>query len=165
MIGGNCGNLLFINAVVRALMTDEHTEFYPTYYRADFSQAEIEFANETFDGFILPMADAFRDDNIQYLEGLTRFIERLKIPCYVIGVGLRAPYEPDLMKKRKSDSTVFNFVKAVLDHSTMIGVRGEVTGEYLNKLGFKQEKDYTVIGCPSVSVFLNPQISCGGGIG
>ena len=37
--------------------------------------------------FILPMEDVFRNDNIQYLEGATYYINKLEIPCYVIGGG------------------------------------------------------------------------------
>jgi hypothetical protein len=42
---------------------------------------------------------------------------------------------------------VKDFVAAVLDHSTSIGVRGECTAEYLRTLGFKSVE---VIGCPSM---------------
>ena len=44
---------------------------------------------------------------------------------------------------------MYDFFKAVLNKSAMIGVRGEFTGNYLKKLGFIPEKVYTVIGCPS----------------
>lgn len=164
MLEGNCGNLLFINAIFRTFMIDQNTEFYPTYYRAIFSQKEIDYVNDNFDAFILSMADAFRDDNISYLEGITSFINGLKIPCHVIGVGLRAPYEPNLNEKRACDSAVFNFVKAVLNKSAVVGVRGEVTGAYLSKLGFEEEKDYSVIGCPSISTLLSLNLKSGGGV-
>lgn len=161
-VGGNIGNLLFINGVAKLLMTDEATNFTPTMYRADFSSDEIEYINNTFDAFVLPMADAFRDDNINYLDGLTRFINKLSIPCYLIGVGLRASYEPELEKARKCDFYVKNFIRAVLNHSAQVGVRGQITADYLKKLGFSEDRDYTVIGCPSVSAFLKPELRGGG---
>ena len=39
------------------------------------------------------------------------------------------------------------FVRAVLDHGPSIGVRGELTAEYLRSLGFR---DVEVVGCPSM---------------
>lgn len=163
-LGGNSGNLLFINAMFRTMMTDYDVEFSPTYYRCHFSLKEIAHINETFDAFVLPMADIFRDDTIEYLEGLTEFINHLKIPCYLIGVGLRAPYEPHLEEKRKCDEAVCSFVRAVLRHSSIVGVRGIITGEYLKRKGFIEGRDYEVIGCPSVSALLRPEeIVRGGG--
>ena len=35
----------------------------------------------------------------------------------------------------------------------MIGIRGEMTGDYLKDLGFLPEQHYTVIGCPSMYTF------------
>lgn len=45
------------------------------------------------------------------------------------------------------------FVKAILNKSAILGLQGEITAAYLRKLGFTEEKDFTVIGCPVV--FMN----------
>src|SRR5699024_7137094 len=44
-------------------------------------------------------------------------------------------------------------VRAILEKSSIIGVRGEITAEYLKQKGFRPEKDFTVIGCPSLYMF------------
>jgi polysaccharide pyruvyl transferase WcaK-like protein len=48
------------------------------------------------------------------------------------------------------EKEVRKFVGAVLDRSTSIGVRGEITRDYLKHLGFS---DVEVIGCPSMFYF------------
>ncbi|WP_047596347.1 polysaccharide pyruvyl transferase family protein, partial [Salmonella enterica] len=80
----------------------------------------------------------------------TQLIRKLKIPVIVTGVGLRANYEPQLDEGFSFDEDVTNFVKAVLEKSAQIGVRGQITADYLKKLGFNAELDFRVIGCPSL---------------
>ena len=74
-------------------------------------------------------------------------IEGLTIPVTVLGVGLQAPIPYESGANRAWDDSVKAFVRAVLDRSPSIGVRGEYTQDYLNQLGFK---DVEVIGCPSM---------------
>lgn len=68
------------------------------------------------------------------LNELTSFVKKLKIPCYVIGVGLKESYEPDFSQPKPQDEAVKKFVTAVLEKSNCIGVRGELTGKYLETL-------------------------------
>ena len=49
----------------------------------------------------------------------------------------------------RETETVQRFVRAVLDHSATIGVRGEFTREYLATLGFGDEH-VDVVGCTSL---------------
>ena len=149
-IGGNSGNLLYAQSVFRTLMVGEDTNLVPNYYRyAPLSPARV---NEHFDAFIIPLADAFRP-NYPELINMTEFIERLTIPCVVIGVGLRAPFDYTPGRHFDFDDDVKRFVKAVLKRSAKIGVRGEITSAYLSSLGFKEGQDHTVIGCPSMYTF------------
>ena len=117
--GGNVGNLMFINAVGES--TDPKGDNYVeiTHYRADVTNAET--INRNFDCFLLPLADAFRDDNVAQLKRLTALIKKLRIPCVVVGVGLRARYD------------------SAVDEPL-----------YLRHLGFREEQDFTQIGCPSM---------------
>jgi hypothetical protein len=48
---------------------------------------------------------------------------------------------------------VKEFISAVLKKSKIIGVRGHITADYMEGLGFIPEKDFTVIGCPSMYTF------------
>lgn len=148
VIGTNVGNFLYLDGVLRSIMVDEDTIIEPNYYNTNLYDPE--YVNENFDCFVIPLADAFRENFVGELNGLTRFVRKLTIPCYVTGVGLKAPYEPDFSQSRPQDAAVRAFVHAVLDKSACIGVRGALTGKYLETLGFKEDKDFMVIGCPSM---------------
>ena len=99
------------------------------------------------------MADAVRADFVREMKGLTKLVKSLKIPCFVIGIGVRAPYEPEVDFSYSFDDVVREFLKAVLEKSAIIGVRGWITADYLSRLGFKEERDFTIIGCPSMYTF------------
>lgn len=47
---------------------------------------DCERINEEYSAFVIPLANAFRD-NYKGLDRLIPFIEKLKIPCVVDGVG------------------------------------------------------------------------------
>ncbi len=153
-LGGNSGNLMFLYGTMNVLTTSR-TECVSTYYKTEWTDAEIDEINQTYSAFVLPLADAFRANFIRDLNAYTKLIRKLKIPCVVNGVGLRAMYEPQLEETRPFDEDVREFVKAVLDHSAMLGLRGGITGDYLSKLGFAPERDFTVIGCPSMYMYGN----------
>lgn len=150
-IGANSGNLLYAFGVYRTLMTED-TIIDMDYYGVErsYTDKDIDRINQEYDAYVCPLADAFRDAFTDKLKKYTHFFNRLTIPCYVIGVGLRAPYEPDITSPKIFDEAAKDFVKAALKKSSVIGLRGEITGEYLKHLGFREEIDYTPIGCPSV---------------
>lgn len=149
-IGGNVGNLIYAYTVYRTLMTED-TNIVPDYYSRNPNNADE--INEKYDAYIIPLADAFRTDFIHELKDYTKLIKRLKIPVVVVGVGLRAPFEPKLNEGFPFDEDVQAFVEAVLEKSNMIGVRGQITADYLTRLGFREGVDHTVIGCPSMYAF------------
>lgn len=146
-LGGNSGNLLYQYSMVKTLST-EGTVVVPNQYRIHLNDADR--INEECEMFIIPLADAFRKDFMRELREITELVKHLTIPCVVTGVGLRSTYEPDFSKTKMFDEDVKNFINAVLDKSAMLGLRGEITAEYLKRLGYKEEVDYTVIGCPSL---------------
>ena len=149
-IGNNVGNLLYAFGVNRTLSV-EGTEVVPNYYKVEPSKAEE--INEQYDAYIIPLADAFRPDFRGDLKKMTELVKKLTIPVIVIGVGLRAPFEPGLENKFPFDEEVREFVKAILEKSAMVGVRGEITAQYLSNLGFREGIDHTVIGCPSMYTY------------
>lgn len=153
LLHGNVGNLVYGNGVYRALMTEPDMELVSTNYRLDYSEEEIERFNSEFECFVIPMADSIRPGFSLEFQGLTRLVKALKIPSYVIGIGMQAPYEPGRDFRYPFDDDVRNYISAVLEKSTMIGVRGEMTADYLGRLGFQPERDFTVIGCPSMYTF------------
>lgn len=151
-IRGNVGNLVNAYGVFRTLMT-EGTTITPDYYKTNHNNADL--INEKYDYYIIPLADAFRKEFVHTLRRYTKLIKKLKIPVVVIGVGLRASYEPNLDEGFPFDDDANSFVSAVLEKSSIIGVRGEITAKYLSKLGFREEIDHMVIGCPSMYTFGN----------
>lgn len=149
-IGGNVGNLVYAYSIYRTLLTDD-VEITPDYYKIEPGKAEE--INETYDCYIIPLADAFRTDFVPQLRLYTELIKKLTIPVIVIGVGLRAPFEPKLDEGFPFDEDVKAFVSAVLEKSPTIGLRGEITSKYLSRLGFKEGSEHIVIGCPSMYTF------------
>ncbi|MGN0155973.1 MAG: polysaccharide pyruvyl transferase family protein [Lachnospiraceae bacterium] len=148
-LGSNSGNLLYQFSILKALMTSEEDVLVANYYEP--FRYSPEYVNENFDVFIIPLADAFRDSFVTELRQLTEFVKQLKIPCVVTGVGLRGPYEPNFYTEEyKFNNDVKEFMKAVLEKSAIVGVRGQITADYLSYLGFREDKDFMVIGCPSL---------------
>lgn len=130
LIGRNSGNMMFAYSVMNALTTN-NAVCVPTYYQNSWSDQEIDYINQTYDALILPLADGFRDDFVPALRALTQLMKKLIIPCIVIGVGLRADFEPKLNIPRSFDKTTKEFVSEVLNHSACLGLRGEITAQYL----------------------------------
>ena len=156
LIGSNSGNLIFAHSVARIIMT-EGTQI-DTFRTSDWTDTPeelskvAEYYNETYDMMILPLANAIRVSFIDDLKLMTKVIRQLTIPCVIIGVGIQTNLEKDLTNKRLARVTK-KFIRSVLEKSAMVGVRGEITGDYLKSLGFIPEKDYTVIGCPSLFMY------------
>lgn len=150
LIGGNIGNLIYAYSIYRNLMTED-VEIVPDKYRIDEKDADM--INKYYDAYIIPLADAFRDTFVENLKKYTRLFEKLTIPVIVIGVGVKAPINKRIKDGFSFDKEVTEFVKAVLKRSNMIGVRGQITADYLSYLGFTEGVDHTVIGCPSMYTF------------
>ena len=144
-IGGNSGNMLFVHSMFRTLMLDDNTTIDVNYNQWDLK--ECEKINETYDAFVIPLANAFRSDFLGW-DKMIPFIEKLKIPCIVTGVGVQMDYEPDFNRSYSFDEDAKLFCKKVLEKSASIGVRGEITAKYLENLGFKNH--IRIIGCPSM---------------
>ncbi|WP_339283202.1 polysaccharide pyruvyl transferase family protein [Oceanobacillus sp. FSL K6-3682] len=149
-IGNNVGNLMYAYSVFRNLTT-ENVELVSDYYRTN--PADADMINETYNAYAIPLANAIRPGFIPTLKKYTELIEKLKIPVYVIGMGMAFPYEPNIDSKRPFDDDVRRFVSAVLEKSSILGLRGQITSDYLSYLGFKEGRDHQVIGCPSMYTY------------
>lgn len=152
LVGDNVGNLLFAYGAMNVLWTEE-TSIDHIYDKAYYSEQEIDFINSNYDVFVMPMADAFRSTYVKQLLSFTNLIQNLKIPVVVLGIGYRTTYEPQFDKDQELNKVVKKFVETVLDHSNKLGLRGEITGSYLKKLGFKEDRDFIPIGCPSLYTY------------
>lgn len=155
LIGGNSGNLVYAYSVFRTLFT-EGTRIDVDGYaceRGTWTDADIERVNATYDAYVIPLADAFRPGFAGSLRNMTSAIEKLTIPCHVIGVGVRAPLGADVAAGLACDKEARRFLRAVLRKSALVGLRGATTARYLEHLGFAQGSSYAVIGCPSMYGF------------
>ena len=151
-IGGNSGNMIFPHSLFRILMTkDTQIDTIKTNHK--FSKKEAKDINEKYDYFVIPLANAFRPEFAKELIYLAELADQLTIPCVVIGVGVQAPVDSTMNNQFEFDDASKIFVKSILKRSAIIGVRGEMTATYLKKLGFKEERDFTVIGCPSMYMY------------
>lgn len=151
VIGNNNGNMLYAFSVIRTIMKDEDYIIDADHYLHEAYKSlddEIEYINSTYDMYVLPLANAFRYKYRFALSRLTDFIERIKIPVVVIGVGVGNVEDVETNKDK-----ITAFVKAALDKSAIIGVRGEDTVAALSQLGFREGKEITAIGCPSAYTF------------
>ena len=153
--GRNAGNLVFTDAMHKLLSTPD-AQITPNSFlseRPGINQGYIDRINEQFDVFVVPLANAFRKKFVGNLKRLTQVIEGLKIPVVVVGVGVeggvRSLDDPFPSPEGELREAVIAFVRAVLERSASIGVRGEFTQAYLAELGFGDEV-IDVVGCPSL---------------
>lgn len=144
------------------MLSTPGTEIVPNNYmtgRVGIDDKLIQRINDEYDKFVVPLANAFRPSFKANLQRLTRVISGLDIPVTVVGVGS----QHNLAGAAKADDPIAEDVKAfmtaVLNRSASVGVRGEMTAEYLSGLGFGDEH-VDVIGCPSLYLRgKNPQVS------
>ena len=147
LIGNNTGNLVFSQAVYRLLSTagnDLET--------SGLAKSHPRVINSRFDHVVIPLANAFRPTYIETLDALSTLIEQLTVPVTVLGVGEQASLNGVYKGADSVKPATTRFVRAVLDRSPSIGVRGERTRDYLNSLGFGDEH-VKVIGCPSMFMY------------
>ena len=157
LMGGNIGNLVYQYAVLRQLTAGDDYEFTADHYAPQdrkLSDKEVASFDEKYEMYALPLADAIRPDFMTPMKNMTSFIKRSKMKTAVIGIGIRADLAADPNAiSFPFDDTVKEFISAVLDKSAVVGVRGETTLRYLKRLGFKEESEITVIGCPSLYTY------------
>lgn len=147
IFGGNSGNLLYQYSLIKHLSVSD-SEFLPNRYALEVE--DIDYINQTCDAFIIPLSASFRDNYVSKLAKITKIIKQLKIPTVIAGVGICDAFEPRFSMGERNDQIVKEFVNAVLESGTVLGLRGELTGEYLRRLGYQEDKHYMVIGCPSL---------------
>jgi hypothetical protein len=146
LFGNNVGNLMFSHAVHRVLSIDD---LQVDSNRFGGRKAAAKF-NDEYDAFVIPLANAFRPSFHAALDRLTSAVEKLTIPVIVVGVGAQFNLRNNQDRLEPIEESVKRFCAAVLDRSATIGVRGEVTYDYLKGLGFSA---VDVIGCPSMFMY------------
>ena len=143
----NPGDMVYAAGMMDVLRSGADDEFVPTGYVSfqGYLPFGLDEINSTFAACVLPFADHFRESRIGLLNRYAKLAKALKIPVVVPCIGVR-----DGETSPKTDVAVKRFVSAVLDKSALIGLRGETTARYLEKLGFVRERHFRVVGCPSI---------------
>ncbi len=150
--GHNVGFYLISDSVYKLISTP-NTSITPDSYligsRQSYKKNVAETINSEFDAFVLPVADFLKPKKNGHMKRLTSLIKNLDIPICVLGLGIGVALDVDKFNDDKTNKVVKNFISAILEKSSSIGVRGELTFKYLNKLGFDEDQ-IKVLGCPSV---------------
>lgn len=157
VFGANSGNLLFSSAVHRTVSVPGAEVVTDGFVLQSLKRVgrTAAYVDERFDRLVLPFANAFRPGFTRQLDTYSDLIERLRIPVVVVGVGAQMGFHAERPDAGSDlDASVTRFVRAVLDHSASIGVRGERTAAYLEQLGFTAPH-VDVIGCPSLFTSLD----------
>ncbi|QAV69987.1 polysaccharide pyruvyl transferase family protein [Salinibacterium sp. UTAS2018] len=152
VFGTNVGNLVFSNAVTRAISVPgvEAVSDSLLSERTNPTDEYVDRINNEFESFVVPLANAFRPEFVGPLRRLTRLIERLDIPVTVVGAGSQLDVTGNPFGEIETvNDASRDFVKAVLDKSASIGVRGDMTKKYLTGIGLPADS-IDVIGCPSL---------------
>lgn len=154
-IGNNIGNLAYQFSVFRTLFKED-VSLVADYYNGErgYISNYSKKINNDYSAYILPMANAFRPTFIKKLNTLTELFKKLDIPIIVPGIGLSGDVDIDGYVNFPFDQDVVNFVDSVIESGSIIGVRGNITGNYLSNLGFTKN-EFMVIGCPSMFTFGN----------
>ena len=147
LIGNNTGNLVFSQSVYRLLSTAD-----AELSTSGLAKSKAKSINGSYDHVVIPLANAFRPGYEPTLDALSTLIEELTVPVTVVGVGAQASIEGAYKDAESVGAATSRFVRAVLDRSPSIGVRGEFTAEFLSELGFGDEH-VRVIGCPSMFMY------------
>lgn len=147
----NYGNLVFAHSAYKVLSSpknDLDVDNYQLSLSDDFGRT-ADRINNTYHSFVIPLCNTFRVPYKHALARITRNLKMLKIPCIVTGVGAQVSFGGTFSELRAIEREAKDFVAAVLDRSESIGVRGEITRDYIVQLGFPADR-VTVIGCPSI---------------
>jgi hypothetical protein len=147
LIGNNIGNLVFSQAVFRLLSIESNQ-----LSTARLVNDQADQINAQFDHVVVPLANAFRVSFLDSLNAMTDILERITVPVTVVGVGAQASLSGSVRGADRVGPAVQRFVRAALQRSPSIGVRGEFTQDYLKKLGFG-DSEVEVIGCPSMFMY------------
>lgn len=147
LMGDNSGNMIFAHAAHRSLAragTQIDVD------RGRVTAKDAQAINDNYDAYVLPLANAFRTAFAGQLNRYANLIERLTIPVTVLGIGAQLSASgQDPQRLFTIEPTVHRFVRAVLARSPAIGVRGEITYDYLRSLGYSDD-EVQIIGCPSL---------------
>ncbi len=132
--GGNIGNVVFVDAVFEQIQYDTEV----VCDQIDIDQRDCVY--------VMPASSWINKDGSVLHENFLR-LKNSNVRVLVLGIGVSMNLGESVMQfvSDLSDDTILS-LKIMSEHSEEIGVRGEITGEVLDRLGIH---NWRVIGCPS----------------
>lgn len=144
-VGGNPGNLVFMNAIEEQLNYEK---------KIDVDLRDLQDLNGSI--MVMPSSNFIRhiDKNDLFFQKWVDLLKRTKCEITLVGLGAQSSAVFNTPKKLISALTreQNEFIRIVSERCCSIGVRGEYTAECLDLMGIH---NYRVIGCPSVFKYLD----------
>lgn len=134
--GANTGNLLIGDALRR------HLDIKSQFLLRGFHPNHASQIEKEYDAIVIGAANFLREG--MDLGQLANIIEKIQLPCVIIGLGAQSPDYSD--KINLSEGTT-RLVKIISERSKFLGVRGYYTAYVLNDMGIKNVRP---VGCPSM---------------
>lgn len=147
LLHNNSGNVAFPYGLIRNLTTLD-TDVISDWYGHHLPEPEV--VNEEYAMYVLPMANDIGSHFVGEMRRLTSYIAKLTIPVVVVGIGGAFASDDQFDRPKSYDTVVKNFVDEVLKRSNTIGLRGRITGRYMESLGYVEGEHFTVIGDPTL---------------
>lgn len=148
--GDNTGNLLFQYAVAHFVEGE----------KVFVGRAKRNYSDPVLAGqakaFLFPAANMFRA-NADW-SGLNRYLQGIKQPLVIFGLGVQAEHGEDtggLIASLRNNQSVMRMVDIFRNQAGFVGVRGALTAEVAQALGLK---NVVVTGCPSLMISDNPNL-------
>lgn len=133
----NIGNIVFLESITREVGADQINTY-------DFILNYKKY-EEKYDMIILSLANMI-SSTYRLSEDFLSALEKTKIPICIFSIGIQA-YNMDELSHMELNTDVLRILKIAEKSGTTIGLRGEITKEYLDKKGIRNTQ---VIGCPSL---------------
>ena len=160
-IAGNTGNSYIGYSIIKIIYGHyKKVDQIQSIWNYDFSKTneDTKFINENYTHVIFCMQDQLNTNkvfrNLPWNK-MTKFIEKINIPFIPVSIGANCAYNDnkfcDLHKTLNKD--LIRFIKTLASKSELMGVRGEMTLDVLNRLGIKNALP---VGCPTFYEELNP---------
>lgn len=109
-------------------------------------QRAAEMLNARFDGVVITLSNILRPRAKE--PGMGDLVRHLTVPVYCLGIGLQN--DLPMGDPGAVSAEVLDLMRALDDHATLFGTRGQITQNWLKSIGIRNAK---AIGCPSMFVY------------